>query len=537
MKTFFKLFCFFMFGFVVTDADALFVGPDDEVYIEITNSTDLEGLNIVNYGTITGITVDSGIYVTIQNYGDISGNINLLCDDDGGSCAQVNQIITGVVDTDSGLNDMNSISGLSGHTVIVANQAAEISLADIIAAAGNASQVVLTGPNVVVDVCAIGDHPGISLNPGAIAEFVGGTNINPETGETITSVSFSVYGVTENWDETKPFLTGIEDFANFAGATFNGVDSMFDPFAWHDGDSLYVTLKRQTNYGIVFENELGDWLDDLRIENPDDELLDALDAARTRAGLRDVLSRSVRTNPIKLMDPVRSFYTFVLGEHIHDLAFGIVAEPFYIYSSDFSVIGGGAGVSGRIAKNLVAKFGAYAGKMDYDSDLDNFSGMIYGANFGAMYKDSDLYARAIGTLSSTQFRDIEVFDGTRGVQNPNGISGAGAIDGGLVFRFFDEFDLIPFIGARFDYAHVLNFTDTDVNLRFGLNIDKETVVDGNRYAFGAGIVGQTNGEIYGAVYTDIMSVVDGVCGRLSFGILNVDFGMSYKISIDAKFAF
>lgn len=543
MKNILKILCFFVFEFIVMGVHAhtiedgvLYIFAGETYDADITFDSETPYLSIVNMGVITGnITVDAGVVVPIQNYGEITGDINLLCNDD--SCAQVYQIITGIVDTDSGLNDMNPISGLTGYNVIVANYANEISLADIIAVAGNAGQIVLTGPNVVVDVCAIGNHPGILLNPGAITEIVGESNTNPETGETISSVSFSVYGITEDWDETQPFLTGIEDFANFAGAMFEGVDSMFAPVARPYGDSLYVDMVRQTNYGIVFENDLGDWLDELRDDAPDDKLLGALDAARTRAGLRDVLSRSMRTNPIRLMDPVRSFNTFVLGEHIHDLAFGIVAEPFYIYSSDFSVLGGGAGVSGRIAKNLVAKFGAYAGKMDYDGDLDNFSGMIYGANFGALYKDSDFYVRGIGTVSSAQFNDIEVFDGTRGVQNPNGISGAGAIDGGLVFRLFDEFDLTPFVGARFDYAHVLNFNNTDLNIRFGLNIDKEATVDGNKYALGVQAVGQTNGEIYGAIYTDIMSVVDGVGGRLQFGILNDDFGLSYKIALDAKFTF
>ena len=112
------------------------------------------------------------------------------------------------------------------------------------------------------------------------------------------------------------------------------------------------------------------------------------------------------------------------------------------------------------------------------------------------------------------------------------------LDAGLVFRVWNDFDITPFLGARFDYTKVLHFTDTDTNLRFGLNIDKETVVDGNKYAFGVQAVGQTDGEIYGAIYTDIMSVVDGVGGRLSFGILHNDnSGMSYKVALDAKFVF
>ena len=532
------LFCFALCFAAVDTCVAKVVGYDEVIDdMSIDEMTEPEDLSILNYGTINGISVAGGIGITIQNYGEVNGDVVLLCNDFG-ICAHVTQIITGIVDTNSGLNDINLISGLSGHVVIVANDSHEISLVDVIAAAGDATQIVLTSEKVVLDIGAIGEHPNICFDPGV-------TNILlPEVGigqsEVANSVGFIIRGWTEYWDETQPILSGIvleNAEQNFGGAIFEGIDPMFAPHADLEGSRLYARFARQTNYKKVFENELGDWLDDLRDENPDDKLLGALDAARSRAGLRDVLSRSMRTNPIKLLDPVRSFNAFMLGDHIHDLAFGIVAEPFYIYSGDFSVLGGGAGVSGRVAKNLVAKFGAYAGRMDYDGELDNFNAMIYGANFGAMYKDSDFYARAIGTVSSANFSDIEIFDGTRGVKNPGGLSGAGIVDGGFVFRLFDEFDLTPFVGARFDYAHVSDFSDTDLNMRFGLNIDKETTVDGNRYAFGVSAVGQTNGDIYGSIYTDIMSVVDGVGGRLQFGILNDDLGLSYRISLDAKFAF
>ena len=519
MRDVIKFLCCFALCFVAVDASALEISStydENNPYGDITFGPLDSDTTIINHGVIGGtITINGGILVTIQNYGEIMNPISCV------DCVPSNiyQIVTGN-------GDMNLIPNLSGHTVSVENTDA-ISLIDVIAAAGNAGLIILTGPNVILDVGAIGEHPSIELNMGT-----GGGSTN--------SVSFIIRGWNENWDEAQPILSGIvvpsaED--NFGGADFIDVDSMFAPYAELEGSRLYARFARETNYKKVFENELGDWLDDLRDENPDDELLGALDVARSRAGLRDVLSRSIRTNPIKLLDPVRSFNTFMLGDHIHDLAFGIVAEPFYIYSGDFSVLGGGAGVSGRVAKNLVAKFGAYAGRMDYDGELDNFNAMIYGANFGAMYKDSDFYARGIGTVSSANFNDIEIFDGTRGVKDPGGLSGAGIVDGGFVFRLFDEFDLTPFVGARFDYAHVSNFSDTDVNMRFGLNIDKETTVDGNRYAFGISAVGQTNGDIYGSIYTDIMSVVDGVGGRLQFGILNDDLGLSYRISLDAKFAF
>lgn len=520
MRNVVKFLGYFALCFVAVDASALEVSDvfgENNPYGDITFGPLDSDTTIINHGVIGGtITINGGILVTIQNYGKIMNPISCV------DCVPSNiyQIITGN-------GDMNLIAGLSGHRVIVDNENNNINLSDVIAAAGGAGQIVLTSANVVLDIGAIGTHPAIEFNPGA-------------GGDSTNSVSFIIHGWNENWNETQPILSGIvvpnaED--NFGGVDFIGVDSMFAPYADLDGSRLYARFARQTNYGIIFENELGDWLDELRDEDPDDKLLGALDAARNRAGLRDVLSRSMRTNPIKLLDPVRSFNTFMLGDHIHDLAFGIVAEPFYIYSGDFSVLGGGAGVAGRITKNLVAKFGGYAGRMNYDGELDDFNAMVYGANFGALYKDSDFYARVVGTLSSAQFKDIEIFDGTCGVKDPGGLSGAGIVDGGMVFRLFDEFDLTPFVGARFDYTHVSNFSDTDVNMRFGVNIDKETIVDGNKYAFGLSAVGQTNGDIYGSIYTDIMSVVDGVGGRLQFGILNDDLGLSYQISLDAKFAF
>jgi len=509
-----KFFWSCVFCFIAIDAQAYVIGAEYDTEnpwtddIEINAESSLDDLIIINNGVIAGtITISGNVAVTIQNNGEILNPI--VCDE----CLPVNisQIIA-----DS--NSINPVPGLSGHTVVVQSSATEIQLADVIAISGNAAAINLENVGVIVNADISDVHPPIYINS---------TN----------SVNFIVNGLPNDWNGDVPILTGIHNQEGTHDVQAPGIDTMFVAHGRIFGGALYVDLDRETRYSIVLENEMGDWLDDLRDDNPDDKLLDALDNAWSRADLNDILSRSMRTNPIKLMDPVRSFNTFMLGDHIHDLAFGIVAEPFYIYSGDFSVLGGGVGVSGRVAKNLMAKFGIYAGKMDYSGDLDDFNGMLYGANFGALYKDSDFYVRAVGTVSSASFSDIEVFDGTRGVKNPSGLSGAGIVDGGLVFRLFDEFDLTPFVGARFDYAHVLNFSDTDVNMRFGLNIDKETTVDGNRYAFGLSAVGQTNGDIYGAIYTDIMSVVDGIGGRLQFGILNDDFGMSYRISLDAKFAF
>ncbi|MBP5485480.1 MAG: autotransporter domain-containing protein [Alphaproteobacteria bacterium] len=494
---------------MVIDAYALVVSDnytENNPYAESININELSAdTDIINYGVMIGtIDIQDGVAATITNYGVINSDVY-------GSCIAVQQIIT---DNSA----INPIPGLTGHTVIVRNGATDIHLADVIAISSNADEIKLENSGVIVS-------PGISnLHPVIVIDSTNALN-------------FIVEGLPDDWDSTVPLLTGIHYGTGVHDVQVTGTNPMYVANGYISGGGLYVELERQTDYSSVFEGEVGNVLDILQNENPDDKLLEALDNATTMDELNHLLSQSVRTNPINIMSPLQSFNTFVLGEYLHDLSFGIVAEPFYMYSGDFSVLGGGIGVSGTVAKNLVAKVGAHFGKMNYSSDLDDFNGVIYGTNLGVMYKDSDLYFKAVGTLSVVQFKNIEIFDDENMRSNPNGISGATLFDGGMVFRVFDELDITPFVGMRFDYAHVSHFTDTDTNLRFGLNIDKETVVDGNRYAFGAQIIGQTNGDIYGAIYTDIMSVIDGVGGRLQFGFLHDDCGMSYRISFDAKFVF
>ena len=250
MKNVIKFLCNFALCFVAIDAFAREIAPD-EVVGDIDIGSDTSDLTIINHGTINGtISIANGVSVTIQNYGVINGAVNCT------TCALVDQIITGN-------GDMNLIAGLSGHRVIVDNENNNINLSDVIAAAGGSGKIVLTGANVVLDIGVIDTHPAIEFNPGA-----GGNSTN--------SVAFIIRGWNENWDESQPILNGIvlsNASDNFGGAEFIGVDSMFDPYAELDGSRLYARFARQTNYGIVFENDLGDWLDELRDENPDDKLL------------------------------------------------------------------------------------------------------------------------------------------------------------------------------------------------------------------------------------------------------------------------
>ena len=347
------------------------------------------------------------------------------------------------------------------------------------------------------------------------------------------STTFYIKGLPS--DLTKPLIKGV------VGTPFVqtvDIDPMYDVSVdWH-GLDLYLSVLRRTDYSeIMPDSNLGNYLDDLRDKNPDDKLLSALDRAPDRRSLNNILAKSVRTNPIKLMDASRSINTFYDSFAMDDVAFGIIARPFYISSDDFYFVGGAVNVTGKIAKNTVGTIGIVGGMLKYNGDYDEYNGNLYGGNIGVRYMDDDFYVRAYGTVSYAMFNDIYAFDGTRMVQNVNGLGGMATADAGLVYRVMDELKLIPFIGARIDYASVLNDTDIGGAARAGINALVDTDMDGNKYTFGARMFGQTDGAVYAGIYTDMMSTADGVGGGASVGLLYDDMGLSYKLELNIKFEF
>ena len=460
---------------------------------------------ITNYGVLHGtIIIDSGAHVTFQNFGTIESNFEL-------------QGTATVVQNVTSQNDVHILGNLSGYSVYVDTRNLDgtkniINMADFVNMIAGATSVEVES-----------------------AEFIVGTNV-PDNSVPINvnnSTTLYVNGLPN--DLSKPVVKGI------SGTPFVetiGIDPMYDVTVdWRTSD-LYLRVVRRTDYSAIMPDvNLGNYLDELRDRNSNDKLLNALDRAPDRKTLNKILSKSVRINPIKLMDAPRSINTFYDSFAIDDVAFGFIARPFYIASNDFHFIGGMANVAGKIAKNTVGTIGIGGGMLKYNGDYDEYNGNLYGGNVGVRYMDEDFYLRAFGTISYAMFNDIYAFDGTHMVQNVNGVGGMGTVDAGLVYRVMDELKLIPFVGARIDYASVLNDTQIDVAVRAGLNVNVDTDMDGNKYKFGARLIGQTDSSIYFGIYTDMMSTADGVGGGASVGVLYDDMGLSYKLELNIKFEF
>lgn len=479
--------------------DNVNIGVEEEIHI--TQSAIIE-----NYRVLHGhIIIDPGVAVIFKNFGQIESDFSV---GDGGS----------VVQRVTSQENMHILGNLRGYSVYVDTRNADetknvLDVADFI-------NMIVGADNVEVESGAFMVGPNIPDNNVHI-------NVNNAT-------TFYINGLPYDW--SKPVVQGV------VGTPFVepiGIDPMYDVTRDSECDAdLCLLIVRRTDYSeIMSDKNLGNYLDELRDKNPNDKLLSALDKAPNRKTLNKILSKSARTNPIKLMDAPRSINTFYDSFAIDDVAFGIIARPFYIASDDFHFVGGAVNVAGKIAKNTVGTFGFVGGMLKYNGEYDDYNGVLYGGNIGVRYMDEDFYLRAYGTMSYAMFNDIYAFDGTRMVQNVNGVGGIGTVDAGLVYQVMDELKLIPFVGARIDYASVLNDTQIDVAARAGLNLNVDTDMDGNKYKFGARLFGQSDGAFYAGIYTDMMSTVDGVGGGASVGVLYDDMGLSYKLELNIKFEF
>ena len=451
---------------------------------------------IENHGTITGnISIQSPTaVVTFINSGIISGNVSNMAG------ADVQQYIH------SGA-ELNAVGNLSGHDVFVETKTSEkLNL-------GKLLQVAQTADSISVQ------KTSFILNSG----FVGGTtNINV-TGDTV----FYVENMT---DDVREFFTnhvsGSEHYIHILST-----DSLFSVDSLTNG----VIFARQTALGTP----LGKYLDVLRDKNPKDKLLAALDSADNLDDFNNILSRSVRVHPEHLMDFTKTFSLLNLSRNAYVAnERGIIITPFYINSDNFSIWGANANLVLKISDNFLTNFGLFGGNMRYDGDFDEFSGVIYGTDFGAKYETANLFVRLQGMLSVVNFDDTTVFDGEAPVDNPTGVATNMEFDLGPVFSFYDSvLSLKPFVGVNVGYLSVIENNDTNINADLGIEAEYAKIIDGNKYGYGAKTFVQTDGAIFGGVFVNMMSTVDGIGGTLNAAILDDDNGRSYKVSLDINFIF
>ncbi|MBO7509212.1 MAG: hypothetical protein J6T57_02980 [Alphaproteobacteria bacterium] len=488
---------------LVASADVFgdsFCGEDNvcDGDINITETTTFE-----NYGEITGnIIVDcTGCAIDFHNFGIISGNI-IIAD---GASPLFSQTITGN-------SDANVIGNLTGHTVDVYGGTG-IDMAKIIATASGADNVVLHSGSFIVG-------PGIPPTDAVI-------NVN-------NFVSFIIVGAND--DQDVPLLTHI--WGEPSGLQVNGIDSMFSPNAYIDENgNLFLRLERISNYDDIIGGGLGEFVDSLQDSDENDKLVTALNSAQSRNELNAILKRSVRTNPILLARPIRTIATYDDIYAFNDGEARISVRPFYLAADEFNVWGANADFAGNVSKNVFGYVGAVFGRLNFDGELDDYSGVVYGGRIGAVYNDGDFYAGVRGVVIGMATHDLSVFDGATTVHNPNAMVSDLIADFGLVFKILDDINITPFVGVRANYANVLDEHETNAMGRIGFETMVNNEHDGNRYGVGLRAVMHTDGTVNMSMRTDIVSPADGIGAGLDIGSVYDDMGWSFRFMLNGRVLF
>lgn len=496
-----NLFCVFTGMFVcATNAVAGTVEytgvHDEDIYFD-------SGI-VKNYGTLNGTNyVNDYATVWFQNYGQINGPFNY------GTNVVVLQQVTGA-------DNLHKIQNLSGHTVQVSN-AHNISMSELAYTAENAVQINLEDSSVIID-----------------ANFQDFTVPLRVVGN---SVTFCVAGAPENWlDSDVAVLSNISGQTPFVQVIND--NPLYSVQSNLSAGTLYVKSVRQTNYSAVTPDpELGEYLDQLQNLNPDDPLIQELNNAGNMHQVHDILSRSPRTNPIKLMDAAKTINSFASANLRYTADLGVYTRFGYATSDDFSYYDLGVSFGGRPLDDLIAIGGLNVGRIGYSDNYNDAIGALYGGNLGLHYDVADYFINLYGAFSYVQFYDISVFDNGRAVKNPHGQSEIIVLDAGTKFNAFDTLNVMPFVGFRFDKFTVLGHRDFDSTLRAGVDAMNETKFDENLYSVGLRAFIESDKTLYAGIHTDVLSTADSIAGGLGLGLVHDDMGWTYQITLNAKFLF
>ena len=223
-------------------------------------------------------------------------------------------------------------------------------------------------------------------------------------------------------------------------------DDMFVDVGRIENNNLVVDRVRETDYYKILKNDVGTFLNNIRLKNPEDRLLGRLDAAERWDEIHNALSKSVRFNPDLMIRSMRVLNTFNTFYNFGNNNSGINLDV--VLSDDFNARGINAGVDINWSDKLNFTLGVGAGRLDYASGVDEFAADYYTVNLGMDYVyDENLVVMGNLVLGKMD-TDIDsvLYSGTVYSQ-PSVLGGNMRLDFGYRFNIYESGYLIPIIGG------------------------------------------------------------------------------------------
>ena len=485
---------------------------DDENIIHenvVLNQTSNDVINVAdtitvwNYGTINGSLVASeDNLIRIQNSGIITGRIE---------AARVIQIVTGASD----LQQLNIQS--DNFSVFVDGMMSGIDLADLQSL--NSNQFEFHNAGIFINDFTDWQNWDVDIEWSGTNRLYIRQTANLQSGD-----------ITNNINNSDVQFMLIKDS--------DWEDVINNPYVEHWENGAVLNIVTENDYEQIFGAGAGSLLEDIRNTNPGDRLLRALDSVNNINDLRNIGNASYRFNPSVLMRPVVAMNNFsVLDNLFVGDTPGAGIMPVYIGSEYVHNRGLRLYTDAFQNEKVSVNFGLRLNSFDYTDDLNDFSGIAYGADINAAYKKDDFIIKGYLGFNLVDFKADHIYINGDVKNNPFGYSVYGGFDGVYDYAFSENIHLMPFGGIVFQHYSILSSDDYDLNLRGGGALKYDFTVDGIKYeyGFGAGVV--SNADVFGVARFGFNSLVDNIGAFLNFGVIKDDYVWNYQIAADVKISF
>ena len=324
--------------------------------------------------------------------------------------------------------------------------------------------------------------------------------------------------------------------ANVVNVSVKDSDNLYKVNFNASGSDLFFNLVRETDYKKVFKDTRGTFIENIRMNHPNDKMLSAMDNSLTMSEMNSVMNSAYHFNPMILMNPIKTLNRAVLIDFMSNENNGIGTDVDYVFSDKINNYGGRIYVANHY-DDLFLKIGLNLNSFSYSDNFNDFDGIAYGIDIRAKQYLKNFWLDGILGVNRSDFKADYVYVNGDITDNPKGISEYARLSIGYDYKDFDDFVISPFVGILFQNASVSGFSDKDTNLHAGLLGKYNFVMDGLKYEYAASMATDEKANWNFETKVGFISVVDNAGAYVGFSAFRDEFATNYKLSVNGKMYF
>lgn len=312
-------------------------------------------------------------------------------------------------------------------------------------------------------------------------------------------------------------------------------NNLFINYAYTSDGKLYVGQKRETDYMKIFDDDLGVYLNDLRVKGENVQLLNRLDSASTVAQFYDIMNESILFSPNKLIQPIKIKNIFDKNNDFYSCS-GV--NVFALVEDDFNIYGTKANFINYDDNNFLMRIGGQFGVINFSSDIDSFKGELYSLDLGMKtWLMDDLFLGINVAAGAVSFDVGDVLYNNVIYNDPELAFGYLTADIAYELKIDDFLRVMPYLGVDLSVYDTNELSELEFNTRFGSELLYAHEIMGLRYEYAVRVFVGTIGEMGARITGGFFSVEDSIGGDIGFSVVSVYDKISYEISAGVNIEF